>query len=152
MNLALDCFVDNPIIDELVCWPPRRCKISSIRASSALFRRPFIEVELSDGEVFQRHFERHSFAHDWSEARIVLETLTDIELISEFAVDPLEERDALIEDVLTQRDACIEESYKMYDNGMYAQFLMQFGEDYKNLPAETEARIAEARRRLLAAD
>ena len=62
MNLALDQLADNPIIDELVVWPPRGQRIVRIRACNVLFRKPFIEVTLADGEIFQRHFPnaRHS--------------------------------------------------------------------------------------------
>ena len=58
MNLALDEFADNPIIDELMRWPPRDQAMRSIRACNVLFRKPFIEVQLADGDVFQRHFSR----------------------------------------------------------------------------------------------
>ena len=55
MNLALDRYADNPIIDELVFWPPKRQRISRVRACSSLFRKPFIEVELANGEMVTAH-------------------------------------------------------------------------------------------------
>jgi hypothetical protein len=36
----------------------------------------------------------------------------------------------------------------MYEQGMYAPFLMQYGEDCKNLPMEAVQKIAEAKNRL----
>ncbi|MGB5328347.1 MAG: hypothetical protein WBO58_09005 [Gammaproteobacteria bacterium] len=148
MNLALERYADNPIIDELVCWPPRPRRMNSIRAGNVLFRKPFIEVEMEGGEIFQRQFERNSFAESWAEACVILETMTDIELISEFSFAPVPDRSKLVADVLANRDECIEECNQMYDEGMYAQFLMQFGEDCTNLPQETLQRIDEARQRL----
>jgi hypothetical protein len=72
MNLALDHLADNPIIDELLCWAPRTRRIKSVRACSTMFRKPFIEVECEDGEVFHRHFARDSFAGYWAEAWVIL--------------------------------------------------------------------------------
>lgn len=148
MNLALDHLADNPIIDELVCWPPRTGRIRSVRAGSAMFRKPFIEVEYEDGEVLHRHFARDSFAGYWAEAWIILDTLTTIELISDFDFRPLAEPEELVQRVLQIRDECIAESDLMFEQGMYPQFLMQYGEDCKNLPARALQRIAEARERL----
>lgn len=148
MISALEQFADNPVIDELVYLPHRTQRIKSVRASASMFRRPFIEVEMADGEVHHRHFPRDSFARDWAEARVILETLTGIELISEFRLDPLKDPQALIGEVLQARDECIADADLMFDQGMYLQYLNQFGLDYRNLPPETERRIAEARARL----
>jgi hypothetical protein len=148
MNLALDHLADNPIIDELVCWPPSTRRIRRVRAANVMFRKPFIEVEYEDGEVFHRHFTRDSFANDWAEAWIILDTLTTIELISDFDFEPVTEPEKLAQQVLQTRDECIAESDLMFEQGMYDQFLMQYGEDCKNLPAQALQRIAEARERL----
>jgi hypothetical protein len=145
MNLALDQLADNPIIDELVVWPPRELRIVSIRACSVMFRKPFIEVTLADGDVFQRHFPRPSFVGFWAEAAVILETLTDIKLISEFNYEAVADRKALVARVLACRDESIVEANRMFDEGMYAQFLMQFGEDCAHLPVEVEQRIDTAR-------
>jgi hypothetical protein len=139
---------DNPIIDELVCWPPATLRIKSIRAGSAMFRSPFIEVENEDGEVFHRHFARDSFAGFWAEAWVILDTLTTIELISDFDFKPVAEPEKLARQVLQIRDECIAESDPMFEQGMYEQFLMQYGVDCKNLPERTRLRLAEARQRL----
>ena len=148
MNLALDELAENPIIDELVCWPPREQRIVSLRACSVLFRKPFVEVRLADGEVFQRHFARPGFAEHWAEAHVIFATLTRIELISEFNFNPVADRDALVQRVLACRDECIGEADLMYEQGMYAQYLQQFGADCNQLSEEVEARLAHARQQL----
>ena len=145
MNLALDHFADNPIIDELVRWPPAARRMLSVRACSALFRKPFIEVRMEDGEVFQRHFARDSFAAHWAEACVILQTLTTIETISEFSFAPAANREQLARRALEVRAECIAECEPMYEQGMYAQFLMHFGEDCRDLPPATRAQIASAR-------
>ena len=144
MNLALEYFADNPIIDELVCWPPRARRIRRLRAASVLFRPPFIEIEMDDGEMIQRHFERASFARYWAEACVILAAITSIELVSEFEVAPVADAEGLRQRVFEARDECIEESNQMYDEGMYEQFLMQFGKDCKDLPEDTQERLARA--------
>lgn len=145
MNQVLDHYADNPIIDELVFRPPKREKIVSVRACSVMFRKPFIEVELEHGETFHRHFLRDSFARFWAEACVVLETVTSIRLISEFDFEAVAEREQMVREILACRDECIEESNLMYEQGMYAQFLNQYGEDCKNLPPTVIERIAYAR-------
>ena len=47
MNLALERYADNPIIEELVCWPPRARRMISIRAGNVLFRKPFVTLSNS---------------------------------------------------------------------------------------------------------
>ena len=145
MNLALERYADNPIIDELVCWPTRPTRVISIRAGNVLFRKPFIEVEIEGGEIFQRQFPRDSFSSYWAEACVILETMTDIKLISGFNFDPVVDRAKLVADVLANRDECIEECNQMYAEGMFPQFLMQYGEDCANLPEDTLQKIAHAK-------
>ncbi len=148
MKLALEQLADNPIIDELVYLPLHSRRITSLRACSVMFRKPFIEVTLADGEVIQRHFQRPSFAESWAEACVILETLTGIQLISDFRFNPVADRDKLVARVLACRDECIAEAEQMYEQGMYAQFLLQFGEDCSNLPAEVVQHIDEAKKQL----
>ncbi|MDH3221262.1 MAG: hypothetical protein OEO19_17160 [Gammaproteobacteria bacterium] len=145
MNLALERYADNPIIDELVCWPPRSRRILSVRACNVLFRKPFIEVTLGDGEVFQRHFARESFARYWAETIVILDTITRIETISDFRFAAMPEPQKLAREVLENRAECIEECDAMFTEGMYEQFLMQYGEDCKNLPPDTRHKIDHAR-------
>jgi hypothetical protein len=148
MNLALERYADNPIIDELVCWPPKARRMNSIRAGNVLFRKPFIEVEMEGGEIFQRQFARDSFPDYWAEACVILETMTDIKLISDFSFAPVADRAGLVADILANRDECIEECNQMFDEGMYEQFLMQYGEDCANLPRDALQKIAHARQHL----
>lgn len=152
MNLALDRFADNPIIDELIMWPPRRQRIVSVRACSSMFRKPFIEVELDDKTRFHRHFQREGFADYWAEAVVILRALTDIECLAEFRYTPLPDADSLAQNALTIRDECLAEAEQMYRQGMYAQYLMQFGPDCSALPAATEQMLADARQRVQAGD
>ena len=148
MKLALEQLSDNPIIDELVYLPLHSRRITSLRACSVMFRKPFIEVTLADGEVIQRHFPRPSFGEYWAEACVILETLTRIKLISDFNFNPVADREELVRRVLTCRDECIAEANQMYEQGFYGQFLSQFGEDCDQLPVEVEQRIAEARNQM----
>ena len=123
-------------------------RMLSLRACSVMFRKPFIEVTLANGEVFQRHFPRPAFAESWAEACVILDTLTDIQLISDFRFNPVVDREALVARVLACRDECIADANQMYEQGMYAQFLLQFGEDCANLPAEVVQRIDAAKEQL----
>jgi hypothetical protein len=145
MNLVLDQFAENPIIDELVVWPPRTQKMNSIRGCSSLFRRPFIEIEFEDGEFMRRHFSRDSFAQYWAEAVVILQTLTDVKMISEFSHGPYQNTENLLNDLLTVREESIAESNLMFANGMFEQFLNQYGEDYKDLPADAMEKISLAK-------
>ena len=148
MKLALEQLSDNPIIDELVYLPLHSRRIVSVRACSVMFRKPFIEVTLADGEVIQRHFQRPSFAESWAEACVILETLTGIRLISDFRFNPVADRYELVARVLACRDECIADADQMYEQGMYAQFLLQFGADCANLPVEVVQRLAAAEKQL----
>lgn len=103
---------------------------------------------MADGEIFQRHFARESFAEFWAEACVILETLTSIELRSDFGFKPLTEPEKLVESVLADRAECIEECEQMFAEGMYEQYLMQYGEDCKNLPLDTIQNIERARREI----
>ncbi len=148
MKMALEELADNPIIDELVYLPSHSQRMISVRACSVMFRKPFIEVTMADGGVIQRHFPRPSFAESWAEACVILETLTSIKLISDFRFNPVANREELVDRVLACRDECIAEADKMFEQGMYALYLQQFGEDFDHLPPEATQRIVEARQHL----
>jgi len=148
VNSALDQYAENPIIDELVCWPPRAQRILSVRACNVMFRKPFIEVRLEDGEIFQRHFERQGFAQHWAEAEVILGALTSIDTRADFDYQPHAEAESLAREVLATRDKCIAEADRMFAEGMYAQFLLQYGEDCRDLPAATRHKLKIARREL----
>jgi hypothetical protein len=148
MNLALDEFCYNSIIDDLVEWPPRSQRILTVRGCSTLFRRPFIVVKLADGEFIVHHFARDSFAEHWAEAVVILKTLTTIETISDFDYPACANQADLVAKMLRIRDESIVDSNLMYGHQLYQQFLDQYGEDCKNLPADTVAKIANARSEL----
>ena len=120
----------------------------SIRAGNVLFRKPFIEVEMEEGGIFQRQFSRDSFASFWAEACVILETMTNIKIISDFSFAAVADRAKLVADVLANRDECIEECDQMFVEGMYQQFLMQYGEDCANLPEDVLQKIAHARQQI----
>jgi len=147
MNHTLDQFSDNPIIDELVSWPPRSEAVSSLRASNPLFRKPFVEITIGD-ETITRTFSKDGFDEYWAEAKLILETLTRIELISDLNVSALEDSAALLKEILSEKDESVAEAGMMFDNGMYQQYLWQFGMDYKDLPDQVMQNIATARAHL----
>lgn len=120
----------------------------SVRAGNVLFRKPFIEVEMEAGEIFQRQFARDSFASSWAEACVILETMTNIKIISDFSFAPVADRARLVADVLANRDECIEECNQMFEEGMFPQFLMQYGEDCANLPEDVQQKIVHARQQI----
>lgn len=145
MNHTLDQFTDNPIIDELVSWPPRSQSISSLRASTPIFRQPFIEITLDNNETITRSFSNGGFTEYWTEAKIILETLTPIDLISDVKVSETIDADELIAWVLKEREDSVIEAGFMFDNGVYQQYLWQFGSDYKGLPEQVMKNIAVAK-------
>lgn len=148
MNLVLERLADNAIIDELVEWPPRVQKIRRIRACLPIFRKPFIEIETADTQISIRHFGKEDFARDWAEACVILQTLSDIELVSDFDFQAWRDADELAGRVLALREQCINESYGLFEQGMFEQFVFQYGEDCRDLPAEVLSRLAEARQAL----
>ncbi len=148
MNLVLERLADNSIIDELVEWPPRSQKISRIRACLPIFRSPFIEIETADAQISIRHFAKEDFVRDWAEACVILQTLSDIQLVSEFEFNPRQDIDALSSRVLRLREECMEESFRLFEQGMFEQFIFQYGEDCRDLPEDVLSRLAEARRTL----
>ena len=145
MNLALNKYADNPIIDELVDWSPNPLKVKSMRGSFPVIRKPFVEIEYADGEFRHRQLPRSTFVQFWSEAVVIIGTITDIELISEFKFAPVSNRENLIKEVLASVEECINESNQMFTAGMYQLFLDQYGVNYKCLPPDTIEKLAEAK-------
>ena len=68
--------------------------------------------------------------------------------MSEFKLPAVPERGALVERVLACRDESIAEADLMFEQGMYTQYLMQFGPDCAPLPAAVGERLAQARKQL----
>jgi len=148
MNHTLDQFSDNPIIDELVSWPPREQSIVSVRASCPLFRQPFVEITLDNNETITHSFIKDGFVEYWTEAKVILETLTSIDLISDVKLSETMDINGLITRVLEARDESTTEAGMMFEHGMYQQYLWQFGNDYKGLPDHIMQNIAVSRARL----
>jgi hypothetical protein len=148
MNSALDEFADNPIIEELNFLRAHIKKIKSLRASSTLWRKSFVEINHDGGKLEHLKYERDGFIRDWAEASVILQTLTDIKCIAEFNFKPPTDKDALVEKVLQTRDKCIEECQTMFDSKLYQVYLNQFGPNCKGLPAATLANIEAARQAL----
>ena len=145
MNLVLDRYADNPIIDELVGWPPDPLKVKSMRGSFPVFRKPFVEMEYADGESRHRQFPKSTFVQFWSEAVVIIGAITDIELVSEFKFAPVSNRESLIKEVLESVEECINESNQLFSAGMYQLFLDQYGVNYKCLPPDTIKKLGEAK-------
>ena len=148
MNSTLDEFADNPIIEELNFLRSHFKNIKSLRASSTLWRKAFIEIDHDGGKVDHLKFEREGFIRDWAEASVILQTLTDIKCTAEFDFKPPANKVALIEKVLQTRDKCIEECQTMFDSELYQVYLNQFGHNCKGLPAATQANVETARQAL----
>ncbi len=149
MKLALDRFADNPVIDELICRTENNREIKSLRACAPIWRKPFIEIEYQDSRKLDHiHFPKDLFIHYWSEATVVLETLTNIKLISEFKCDPAENRKATVDTIISTRNACIRECEGMFESGLYQVYINQFGTNCKDLPADTRANLKTARANL----
>ena len=148
MKLALDKFSDNPIIDEILDCMDNTRVISSIRASRPMWRKPFIEIEYITGTPDHRHFMKDSFNRYWADAEVVLETLTNIQLMSEFDSGAVNNKEAMVETILSTRNACIRECEPMYEAQLYQVFVDQFGSNYKNLPTETLSKIETAKKAL----
>ncbi len=149
MKLALDRFADNPVIDELICWTNDKQPIKSLRASAPIWRKPFIEIEYRNSKKPDHmHFPKELFIHYWSEATLVLETLTNIELISEFKCNPVANRKATEETILSTRNACIRECEGMFESGMYQVYINQFGPNCKDLPEEIKSNLKIAHQNL----
>lgn len=148
MNNALDEFTHMPIIEELNYLRNHYKKIKSLRASSTLWRKAFIEINHDGGKVDHLKFERDGFVHDWAEASVILQTLTDIKCTAEFDFEPPADKAALIEKALRARDKCIEESQSMFDSGFYQVYFNQFGYNCKDLPNEVKANLDLARQKI----
>lgn len=145
MNLALSEYADNPIIDRLVQWPPRKQKIIQLRGSAPVLRNPFIEIDFENNRTERYSFSKSQFSQYWAEAKVILNTLTDINIVSEVRYQPDVSEHELVADILQTKSEAIDESMEIFNAGMYRVFLEQFGENCKELPPEVEQCIATAR-------
>lgn len=148
MNCVLSRYSDNPIIARLVSWPPSKQKVITLRGSRPVFRNPFIEIEYEGGQTKAYSFPKSGFLKFWAEAVVIIETVTDIEVNSEFSFRPFENGPALISEVLAEKQECIDDSVKMFDAGIYGSFLDQFGENCKDMPQDILGNILFARKKM----
>ena len=146
MNCVLGRFTDNPIIARMVTWPPSKQRVITLRGSHPVFRKPFIEIEYEGGKTKAYSFPKSAFSNFWAEAVVIIETVTDIEVLSEFDYKPIENKSALVSQVLAEKQECIDDSNKMFDAGVYGSFLDQFGQNCKDIPQGTLENIALARK------
>ena len=144
MRAVLEYFDDNAVIDELLTCVSGRQRIISIRACMPMLRKPFIEIKLQGAADVIRHFPRPAFIRQWAEAKTILETLTDIDLISEFELTVPPDAQRTAQEALSTRDQCIEECDAMFQAGLYRQYVDQFGANCRDLPQTTQHRLKEA--------
>ncbi len=145
MNLVFDHYSDNPIIAVMVSWPPHPQGIRQIRVCCPLLRKPFMEVVFRNGESTQHVFGKQGFMRFWQEAELLIENLTDIVVIKEFAAEPMVDKEAFLLAMQTCLDDSIAESFAIFEGGMYKLFLDQYGSNCKGLPALVDVKIDQAR-------
>jgi hypothetical protein len=148
LNLALDNFADNPIVDELVYWPPKGSAVTSVVCSALTDEETTLCIKYRDGRELVQRFPTERILPHWPEAVVVVEALTDIKMISDIDHPPVENAENLADAALKHRDQCIEVSLGMFDEGMYELFLEQYGANHKNLPPDVIEKIALARREM----
>ena len=144
MNLVFDQYSDNPIVAAMVSWPPHPHGIEEIRACCPLLRQPFIEITYLDGQSSQYAFGKQGFLRFWQEAEVLIESLTNIRILREFAVAPMTDHDRFSREVDDCLKESIEESNAIFEGGMYQLFLDQYGANCKDLPSDVSAKIREA--------
>jgi hypothetical protein len=148
MYAVLDHFSDISIIDEFIHSAPKNRRVRKIRACVPMIRKPFIELIVSDNQSVVRQFHKEGFATEWAKAAVIFETLTNIEVISEFDFPACGNLTGLIVEIGEIRNELIEESCRMFDLGMYRQFVNQYGLHYKNLPTDSIKKLKIARQLL----
>jgi len=149
MNLVLDRYTDNPVIGAIVAWPPKKERIKTLRGCCPLLRKPFIEIEYENGRTESCSFPKGAFAQFWAEAVVIIETTTDIEIISEFECPPPAHKSELVSELQIALEECIAESAEIYAGGMYKLFLDQYGRNYKGLPDEVQEQIERAQKEVI---
>jgi len=148
MNLVFDHYADNPVIAAMVSWPPHPHGIAQIRVCCPLLRKPFMEVAYCNGDSSQHVFSKQGFTRFWQEAELLIENLTDIVVVKEFATEPMAETEPFLKEMRMCLDDSIAESFAIFDGGMYQLFLDQYGSNCKALPAEVSARLDQARSKI----
>lgn len=137
MNLLLDEYADNPVIDEVVYWPPK-CVLRIIEKKS-----PFgVEVIFNDNSRHITTFEnmdKANFQMWWQEAHEILELVTNIEVIGSMSKSEREISEESESKIFNRRNELIQSclsKYQGYENDEFTKnwFVEQFGFNCSNLP------------------
>ena len=150
MNRVLDQYADNPVIDEVVYWPPR--EIAQIVARRVGSNSVTLEVRFESGESHTTTFDGERtklFPLWWSEALVVLRVMTNIELRDEAELEYECSNGArLTSEVQRRRDETIAEMMQHFgdtkDPQQCSTFLEQFGPNSIDLPDAVQEQMSHA--------
>jgi hypothetical protein len=155
MNAALDNFAHNPIIDEIVYWPPRQKRLVRIEREISEDGSCRVTLMFDDKTNDLIEIERGYFEEHWNEAIAVFTTLLniggDLSPLTDGEIQSLEsarqesgarQREQISRDALRVKQQALRNAKGLFDAGEYDQFLQQFGPDLKDLPPEIEKRIS----------
>ncbi len=148
MNLLLNEYTDNPVIDEVVYWPPK--DVRKIVAK----RKPLgIEVEFSDNTKHFTPFKKAevvTFLSWWREAQEILSMVTNIDLVDEISSESVDTySEELAQTILKRREELINECItrlRGHENDEFTKswFTEQFGFNFANLPKHIEEIVQNA--------
>lgn len=141
-------FSDNPIVDALMLDTDRRSPLRSIRVSKPLFRAPFVEAEHAGGTLEIHQFAKDDFSSHWAEASLLFTLLTGMEIKMDFNPPALERGAQRRLEILQIRDQGIEASKRLFEQGLYDEFVGYYGPDCGHVPEEAARMLDEVRRRL----
>ncbi len=141
-------FGDNPIIGALMLDTDRRSPLRSIRVSKPLLRAPFIEAEHAGGTIEVHQFAKDDFSSHWAEARLLFTLLTGMEIKMDFNPGALDREAQRRAEILQIRDQGIEASKRLFEQGLYDEFIGCYGPDCEQVPEEAAQMLDQARRRL----
>ncbi|GAB2881193.1 hypothetical protein ACCI51_19350 [Microbulbifer echini] len=141
MNLLLDHFACNPIIDELVYWPPRKI----LRVQFDIVGHG-MEVEFEDEAVYTMPLSNRDISNWLDEALYLIATQTDIEVVfknKKYNLLDTQDQTELKLEVERKKAELISstlEKFKESPNDPYTRqwIAEQFGFNYRNLPAGVE--------------
>lgn len=155
MNSVLEEFAHNPIIDEIVYWPPRRKRLLRIERDIPASGNCRVTLKFDDKSTEIVEIKRGGFELHWNEAIAVITALLKIEgdlrPLSKAEIDSLEadrqeiearKRDQISKDVFRLKQQALQYAKELFDAGEYDLFLQQFGPDTSDLSPVFEKRIA----------
>ena len=147
MNLLLDEYADNPIIDEVVYWPPKCIQRIIVK------QRPHgVEVVFDDGTEHFTSFENLNediFLKWLQEANEVLKLVTNIEVIGSVAEADGSISEKFVSKLLQRRSVLIDDCLSRYqgsENDEFTRnwFLEQFGFNCVELPRNVRGALHNA--------